>query len=86
MVRLNLFELKEMSKQRPAGYLEEILKLGKPDGNGIFVKDSDYEYLINKYANSVAGDPPEVKQDAIKVVPITTTAATAKSENLNNIK
>lgn len=73
-----------MSKQRPAGYLEEILKLGKPDGNGIFVKDSDYEYLVNKYANSTVDAEPEVKQKA-KVTPITTTTVVAKSENLNNI-
>jgi hypothetical protein len=83
MVRLNLLELKEKSKQRPAGYLDEILKLGKPDGNGVFLKDSDYEYLINKYTGSTEDGLDEAKDES-KVIPITTTSS-GKSENLNNI-
>jgi hypothetical protein len=82
MVRLNLLELKEAAKNRPAGYLEEILKLGKPDGNGVFLKDSDYEFLVSKYAKSNSdGFDNSVES---KVVSITTTAG-GKSESLNNI-
>jgi hypothetical protein len=82
MVRLNLSELKEAAKNRPAGYLEEILKLGKPDGTGIFLKDSDYEFLVNKYAKSNS-DGFDITEEE-KVVPITTTSK-GKSENLNNV-
>lgn len=82
MVRLNLSELKEAAKNRPAGYLEEILKLGKPDGTGIFLKDSDYEFLVSKYAKSNSDGFNNSTEN--KAVPITTTAS-GKSENLNNI-
>ena len=82
MVRLNLSELKEAAKNRPAGYLEEILKLGKPDGTGIFLQDSDYEFLVNKYAKSNSDGFDITKEE--KVVPITTTSK-GKSENLNNV-
>lgn len=84
MVRLNLFELKEASKQRPAGYLEEILKLGKSDGDGVFLEDSDYQYLVNKYANSKADAPSKAKTDNENSV--ATKPISAKISNLNNYK
>jgi hypothetical protein len=84
MVRLNLSELKEMSKQRPAGYLEEILKLGKSDGDGVFLEDSDYQYLVNKYTNSKADAPSQAKTDTENTAASKSTSA--KISNLNNYK
>jgi hypothetical protein len=54
MKTVSLSKLRDISKIRPAGYLEDCLSRGKEDGYFLILSDADYAELCQKYRG--AGD------------------------------
>jgi hypothetical protein len=52
MIKVKIEKIKERSKDRPAGYFEDVISYGKINGEFIELNDVDYEFLVKKYNNN----------------------------------
>jgi hypothetical protein len=58
MISLSISDLEKTSKDRPVGYKEHVLSLGKEMDGRVWLKPEDYLYLAKYYRE---GAPPEPK-------------------------
>jgi hypothetical protein len=59
MKSISLHQAKKIAPARPAGYIDDILILGKLEGDLVTLSDADYDFLIQKYRNNNPERPVE---------------------------
>lgn len=62
MIPVRLSQLQAVAKDRPAGYMEEVLAVGQVRGGMVYFAPNDYATLRQKYKPKV--DPPSFLQKA----------------------
>ena len=65
MIKIKIEKIKEKSKYRPSGYLEDVMSYGKINGEFIEISKNDYEFLVDKYNNDSQNIPEPSKHDLI---------------------
>jgi len=54
-MKLHIDELKQRAKDRPKGYLTDCISRGKFDGTWLELDESQFEFLKQRYSNSLPG-------------------------------
>ncbi len=50
MIKIPLYQLHEVARDRPAGYVEDVSRLSKIDGEVLYLQPADYISLVRKYS------------------------------------
>jgi len=49
LIELSLLSLQETANNRPRNYLNDVLSLADVNGDSVFLRHGDYEFLVEKY-------------------------------------
>jgi hypothetical protein len=57
MISISLDSFEKTCLQRPSGYRDHVLSLGKIVDNRLWLKEEDHTYLANYYRNNLISEP-----------------------------